>query len=418
VDHELIGIRERSTATITPQQYAEMETNPAFWRLVEDGILSVERTRRSACSLTATCHVGQAVIGKYVIRVQEKVPGSLAALLLFAERPDARLSDAESYMQESDVVLLALVDRFLDMVERYLVFGRRKAYLTGRYRGSLPAGKIKVPETVRLWAKGRHDQVKFERNDLSPHVPLNQIIGLALCVVDGILAGSLQNRRRRQRVRTNSMFFEDVGWQSLLRLPPRAVDRLFRQTPHDLGELLPLASLAKLFAMHFGTASLAFGEKTPFSWFVNLETLFEECIRKALMIVAPEHGLTVTDSSAVQRYVFPDKQIYRAEPDIVLWRARKPLAVADAKHKDLDRSPSNPDVYQLVAHAKAWGVTDSALIYPSTQITEEDIGASASGVKVRVFTANVGDLIASAQAVLSSFVVAAASSPGTATSGS
>jgi 5-methylcytosine-specific restriction endonuclease McrBC regulatory subunit McrC len=401
---EVIYVRERATASITPQQYAALEAAPAFWRLVEEGILSVERTRRNACSITATYHVGQAVVGDHLIRITEKIPGSLGALLLFASRPDAKIADAESYMQESDVVLFALIDRFLDMVERYLVFGRRKSYLTGQYRGSLPAGKIKVPETIRLWAKGRRDQVRFDRNDLSPRLLINQLIGLALCVVDGIIAGSSDDRRRRQRVRTNSMFFEDVGWQALSQLPPRAIDRLFRQHCSDLGDLVALGTMAKLFAMHFGTASLDLREATPFSWFVNLESLFEECIRKALNAVAPEHACAVTDFSAAQRFVFPEQRTYRAEPDIVLWRFRKPYVVADAKHKELDSSPSNPDVYQLVAHAKAWGVCDGALVYPGTQVSKVEIGAEAGGIRVLAFTANIGDLIASARYILSSLV--------------
>jgi hypothetical protein len=102
--------------------------------------------------------------------------------------------------------------------------------------------------------------------------------------------------------------------------------------------------------------------------------------------------------------VFPEQRTYRAEPDIVLWRFRKPYVVADAKHKELDSSPSNPDVYQLVAHAKAWGVCDGALVYPGTQVSKVEIGAEAGGIRVLAFTANIGDLIASARYILSSLV--------------
>jgi len=411
VGHEVITVRERSTQAITRQQTAGLEAIPAFWQLVDDGILSMER-RRAASSLTAACYVGQAVLGKYVVQITEKVPGSLGSLLLFAERPDARLSEAESFVQESDLLLLALVDRFLEMVERYLVFGRRKVYVVSRARRSMPAGKITVPETMRLWAKGRRDQVIFDRSDLSPGVFLNRIVGLALCVVDGILAGSPADRRRRERVRTNSMFFEDVGWQSLLRLPLRELDRLCRLNLREQGALASLGSLARLLALHFGTKSLSFGETSPFSWFVNLESLFEECFRKAMRIVASEFGVSVSDAAVAEQYVFPEQRTYRAEPDVVISRAGTRMAVADTKHKDFGGTPSNPDIYQLVAHAKAWGVSTAALVYPSQSITETSIGTAATGVAIKAFTVNVADLIRGARAVMSSLVPAGTVSRG------
>jgi len=145
---------------------------------------------------------------------------------------------------------------------------------------------------------------------------------------------------------------------------------------------------------------------------VNLESLFEECFRKAMRIVASEFGVSVSDAAVAEQYVFPEQRTYRAEPDVVISRAGTRMAVADTKHKDFGGTPSNPDIYQLVAHAKAWGVSTAALVYPSQSITETSIGTAATGVAIKAFTVNVADLIRGARAVMSSLVPAGTVSRG------
>lgn len=405
---ELLTVRERSSRTLTSRQWAKLEGDAAFWRLVDDRIVALEHTGRSTRSLRAYSFVGKAVLSECVIRIDEKVPGSLGSLLLFSEHPHAKLSDSPGHVTETDFILMAFVDRFLQMVERYLVFGRRKEYVTRGFRGAIPAGKIKVPATMRLWARGRRDQLYFERSELSPVNLANMLIGLALYVVEGILAASSEDRKRRERVRTNAMFFEDVGWQRLIRLPLREIDRMSRQL-HELSlELQSLVVLARLLALHFGTNSLSLGETIPFSWFVNLESLFEDCFRKAMIIAAPEFNLSASDAKIGEQYIFPDQRVFRAVPDVVVAAGRIPLAVLDMKHKDLDKSPSNPDIYQLMAHARAWEVRKAALVFPSNEFSETDLGMSRLAVAIQVFTVDIGDLLDSAKQVISSMSMSSA----------
>jgi hypothetical protein len=89
-------------------------------------------------------HVGQALVGDVLIRVQEKVKGSLAALLGIAESPVAKLTATTSFADREELVLYALIDRFLSLVDRYLSYGREKGHLTRQTRGGLPPWQAAV----------------------------------------------------------------------------------------------------------------------------------------------------------------------------------------------------------------------------------------------------------------------------------
>ena len=178
-----------------------------------------------------------------------------------------------------------------------------------------------------------------------------------------------------------------------------------------------LISLARLLALHFGVSTIVTNELVPFSWFVNLESLFEECVRKAISAAAAETGLRATDWKAAKRYVFAEERQYRAEPDIILWQGGKPLSVLDAKYKDLTgdggrQGPDGSDLYQFIVHAQAWGVDRAALIYPAAETTYTEFGEDASGVRVGFFTVDVRRLRESSVAILSGMTTVAARKAG------
>lgn len=399
-----IQVRERGSASIIRDDHRFLDDNAQFLRLTEGGIFSLEHSGRSVYGIRAGPHVGQALIGDVLIKVEEKVKGSLAALLGIAESPEARLIEATSFAEAEEIVLYALIDRFMSLVDRYLTYGREKEYLTRRARGGLPRGKTLMPDTMRLWATGRTDMVVFRYQELTPRTFLNQLIGFALHVADAVLV--LSEASRRRRVRTASILFEDVGWQELLSIPRANLDLRCADLRLKDPETKSLAVIARLLALHFGVATAVTNERVPFSWFVNLESLFEECVLKACAAAAREAGWRATAWRAAKRYVFASGKSYRAEPDVVLWRATSPSAILDAKYKDLvgaSTTPDNADIYQLIAHARAWNVTRAALVYPASETAYKSLGTDASGIEVGYFFFDISKPIEAGRAILKRF---------------
>jgi hypothetical protein len=100
------------------------------------------------------------------------------------------------------------------------------------------------------------------------------------------------------------------------------------------------------------------------SWFVNLETFFEEAIRN---VVQQLLGTNFTVESAQYRPPLFDQMLqrYRANPDIVVFDStRAAVAVGDAKYKDLIGWPSSSDVHELLAHAAAYRSSRAFYSFP------------------------------------------------------
>lgn len=387
---EVIEVRERSTTPIPPQHYRELEREPQFWALVDAGIVALERSRMSRYAVRAGPYVGQAVFGDLLLRVREKIDGALAPLLMFPAQPDVRLLEAESFVARTDLIIRALIDKYLELLGGYLRFGRLKVYEKTLQRSALPRGKVAVARTMRRWAAGRRDQVVYTVDGLSPRVLLNQLIGFSLHLIDPMIARA-DDAERRKRVRTAALLFEDTGWEALTRTPPAWINDAYTAAGYAISPLAGLASLARLFALHFGAATSASEERVKYSWFVNLETLFEDCVRESAADAASSRRLRVTDWRAARRFIFDHEQRYRAEPDLVVWDDRGPIALLDAKYKDPEIVPANSDVYQLIAHAQAWGVSRTGLVYPATEDTVKQLGDGPHGVAVYALTLNVLD---------------------------
>jgi hypothetical protein len=238
---------------------------------------------------------------------------------------------------------------------------------------------------------------------LSPRIFINKLIGFALCIVDRMLAclSEEEDHVRRRRIRTAAILFEDSHWQSLVSLPIVALDSLYADCTPQMAGIEGLAKMARMFALHFGVTASITEERMPVSWFVNLETLFEECCRRAIAVAADQEGYRVSDWRAEVHHLLPPTMLYRADPDIVVWEGTIPIAVADPKYKDLaDRQPANSDLYQILAHAKAWGVKLAELIYPSETTGDTPLGSSVDGIKVGAFFFDLRNPLESGRALL------------------
>lgn len=346
--------------------------------------MSLERTARNEYAIKAFSYVGSAQIEGRQIVIEEKIHGALAALLQTDTPLDARVIEVAGFVERSARVLEQLAHRFMLEVRSYLLSGRRKTYTAMRKVGGFPKGKLNIAGTMRLWAQGRIDQMTFTSDDLSADLPENRLIGLALANLDRALTSGASDLR--SQVRTAAVLFEDVAWPHLARQPLERLSELFNSAllnPH-LSGMRKLLGLARAFALHFGPGGVP-GEPIPVSWFVNLETLFEDAViavlrKEASFVLLP--SFRFSEGRGFGKTILTLPPSYNAKPDVVGCLGDEFLVIMDAKYKDPEGDPDQDDIYQLLAHMGAFGARVGVLIYPSDHFELRALGAAAGGGRI------------------------------------
>jgi hypothetical protein len=128
----------------------------------------------------------------------------------------------------------------------------------------------------------------------------------------------------------------------------------------------------------------------PFSWFLNLETLFEQAVRRRLHALVGK-GIGVHAGRSIRPAIFPALGIQRAEPDLVLGTAPEAV-VGDVKYKDWSGSADASDLYQLLVHARAFDANRCFLVFPSDGYDEVSLGRAVTGADTWLFAVDVRDL--------------------------
>jgi hypothetical protein len=188
-------------------------------------------------------------------------------------------------------------------------------------------------------------------------------------------------------VRTAAVLFDDVAWPRLIPLPLERLSELFdaTMTNPEVSELNKLLGLARIFALHFGPGA-ASSVQIPVSWFVNLETLFEDAFMTVLRQAAPRAlpNFLFREGRTFGRTVITSPSSYEARPDVVGCHGDAFPLIMDTKYKDLEKEPHQGDLYQLMAHMAAFGARVGVLIYPSERYDLRFLGRAGGESKIYV----------------------------------
>lgn len=392
---EPIEVRERSTVPLSESDYRVLEQSDAVLELVGLGALSLVRSRATPYGVRAGSLVGESVLdfGRRLV-IREKVSGSLHALLRWAVPYDFRSAPAPAFVDAGSPVLEVFAARFLDLLARHLQRGRVKEYGRIREQSSRPRGRIDLRRTIQLRSRGIATRVDHQRTVLHADILLNRLLALGLHAVESYVTVAGASVGLTSRARSLAALFDDVDVLGLQRQPRMAKSGAFESAlsdPRAIGDIADALSYARALVLNLGAWPLTEEHLVPESYFLNLETLFEDAVRQ----VATEAslGVEVSRGSHLQRPLFVDREaVYVADPDLVMsWPHARPV-VADCKYKDLKGLPDHGDVYQLVAHAQAFGSTTATLVYPGTDFAMQVLGTTVGGVAVTWATVRISHL--------------------------
>jgi 5-methylcytosine-specific restriction endonuclease McrBC regulatory subunit McrC len=384
----IISVRERGNSPVSPGDWKAISSDPTFWMLVERQIVGVSGASAGKFCLVGNCYVGRALVGGRTLEIREKVPGAFDGLVRLQAPTAPRIERAPSPVTPNASSTAPLISLFIRAARAYLSKAKKMAYIQVPEAGAIIGGRLDVVRTARLRARGIRHRAAFYRTVLTVDLPINQAVYAALREVERLALVSLIPAADLADTRALRLGLQDC-LQSVLSARRTDLAQIAStiagdsQQPPEIVEVAALAG-AVLDAAGFGGGD-AWDRTVPRAWFVNLENLFEKSLRNVLQqVVGP--SLQVTGPMDRPSLFEPQNGRYRANPDIVFRRRGTACAIADAKYKEFDSWPLATDIYEIVAHAAAYGATKAMLFYPSDDgFSARPLGRSRTGCDLWAF---------------------------------
>lgn len=385
-----LKVRERSSYGITIDEFNSLQTQPTFQGLIKSRVLGIGMRPDGSLELRASHYVGTVILENlWTITITEKVVGSTEGLFSFLSNARFKLPPGQTYASTDGAIFVHIVESFVEAVEKYVSIGRKKEYQLAILNTQRPSGRIMLRETIRFFSRGKQDRVSAATFNLSHDIYVNQVIAYCLAEIEVLANIHIRLKNILNRTRNSFLLFSDSNYHILKNTSDSIKANQLRSYLQktslqvELKEALEMAFPLLCGGGIFGNSNINFKNQTLF---FDLQFLFEHSV---LAVLKNFHGIVANSGSAFAQKLFgAGTNRYNCEPDLVVSdTSEKRLAVGDVKYKELESGfPDNSDVYQLLAHASAFQVSKSFLIYPSDNFSQRLIGRSANSIEVYIFT--------------------------------
>ena len=395
-----IRVTERGFEDVTREEWQALQRSDHFWRLVDQGILKPTLLPNGCARLSAFKWVGSAICGPLRIDCVEKVPGALASLMshsLHGLRAHPILGPSTSAPELFHVI----VGAFLATVERYMSSGLRWKYSQQVGVSSLASGRLRVPDTLRLRARGIRHKVAFDRTIIDRAIPLNKVIVVALRELEALHSLALASRSDLARARAAATLFTDAVDVDVLSRPrlhwiETGTSLLATTSDPTESDLLSL-SLAILSRAGIDHTQASMGD-VPIAWFIDLETLFERVVQSCSMTAI---GAGFSSEQPRGHFALPKAELLEVNPDLLVRSRGGQAVVGDVKYKNWSGASAAQDLYQLLVHAHTYNSKSAFLVYPSDAYEEVYLGNSSTGQRTWLFALDVTDIGAGVERMIS-----------------
>lgn len=385
-----------------PAIWPTLNASPEFWELKKRKLLEVVQDGPDVVRLRGTSWVGRAEVDGVVVSFDPKFDDALKALFGYATQSSFRVEDVPATLSDLGDLAVLLVRHLLTRGRAYFSTGGEYAYVERMEVGSVIAGRLDTPATVALRAQGLRHQAAFHRQAMTQDVEINRVLLAALRQIEildaelPLTAADLVRSRELARLLDDART-ADVLFGARERWIARARRVASGDGPPDRRDLAALCAVVLAHESFEREATSATG---PRAWFLNLEMLFEEAVRRVFAAARPSGG--ITKASGVTP-IFDLVAGYNAAPDVVFREMGLLRCIGDAKYRDWPGGAGtsmHAEVYQLLAHAKAYDASIAFLAYPGDSYEVLDFGASITGCHVWAFAFDLLDMQASANAAL------------------
>lgn len=307
-------------------------------------------------------YAGRLVIpGKFIIDVAELVPSTVASLTqIVASRHRWR----ETWTEVSSIRVApwtGIIKMFVDLLYLYVGKGIERRYLSYALDTSRPRGRINLRRTyLRHRSRGRVGVLACDVRVLTDDTPVSRVLLSAALRAESALAA---DGEMESLVKLRESILALTGATPQHRPDVRAARAHALGGDEDVRTILELADL-----LIAGVALLpegVGGPEQPVSVWVNLWVLFEHAIRTLVSECCRDADVHAGRGDGVQ--LLNDggngTDDLSADPDVVV-RSIGRVGILDAKYRRHSEGLQRPELYQLIAHANAYGASHAALVAP------------------------------------------------------
>jgi 5-methylcytosine-specific restriction enzyme subunit McrC len=328
------------------------------------------RFARDRLVLCAGDYVGLIPLNqRVVINVQPRLP--VRNLLRVVSRAKGRIHSLEFFRPEYEasefqapVFLQVIACSFLSQLRRIQKEGLLKAYVQEDTSTPPLRGRILFNRSAqRFWSIGLKHRADVSFYDLTPDVPLNQL----LCSAVKRILRQLQIARQVPRQLLRGLVeFEDVftelgireinpGDIASARLAARKSPNIAHREAAELAALILEGQGVKLPAG-------AGGVRLP-SFLLNMADIFESYIRESLKTHLSPPFQVMDGNREGSKSLFDEGAAPLATPDIVVYEGARPVLVCDVKYK---LKVEREDLNQVLTYALCYKVPKALVLYLSS----------------------------------------------------
>ncbi|MFD5482791.1 McrC family protein [Streptomyces hawaiiensis] len=291
--------------------------------------------------------------GTVQLHLRPKLPvRDLLFLLSYSPRDPWRPEPVDA--AESDELLPAVADLLARTARRTLDAGVLHGYRTVEEDLPLIRGRIRTADQLRRVGLPLPVAVRYD--DHTPDIAENRLLLTALH-----LAARLPGVPVRTRQALHHLAGHLTGVHALHPGAP-----LPRWTPNRLNSRY--TRVLRLAELVLSARSVQPDGHSPVAadgFLLDLPDVFERFLTVALGDVLARRGIRCAGQEGHHR--LDEARLVRLRPDIVLYRAGRPVSVVDAKYVFLDRAaPSTDHLGQLLGYCTALGLPHGHLVYAAT----------------------------------------------------
>lgn len=316
--------------------------------------LRVEVSRTpGAYEITADARVGVIRAGNVQFEIRPKIAMDRFFFILSYGVDPKLWRDLRIDFDEQDTVVEAVAPAFRLLVSRAIRCGLLHGYRTEEHTLPLVRGQIRFADQIRRH-HGRMLPVELRFDEFTEDVLENQIL---LAALDRLRRLPLRSVAVQRGLNEIVAAFHGVSLIEFHanRLPDVAFSRLNQHYE-------PAINLA-LLILRSTSLELAHGRSAGTSFLINMNTLFETFVHRALREKLRLSVKQFPRADDTRLYLDADRKI-RLKPDLSWWRGKHCRFVGDAKYKRIHADGVvHPDVYQLLAYTIATNLESGLLVY-------------------------------------------------------
>jgi 5-methylcytosine-specific restriction enzyme subunit McrC len=353
-----IALAEWRSGTLRDVNMAERDLRLAarLRGLPRDAQLDVQPAE-GGVAVRSTGAVGLVRFTNFEVRVDPKLPGDhvqLFRLVQFATGVEGLVQLAGSpRLHGADANLLDFIVELLSSAtDRILAAGMRADYVEREDDLRALRGRL-LPDRQELERFGLYDRVLCRYDEHEHDIPDNQLLALALA--HGSRIATLP--RVRRRARALAALLEDLcdPWALDIALGPEAFTYSRQNEYYRAAHVLSWMVLQE----EGPDQGLATGQARVRSFLIDMNTLFERFLERALRVALQPAGVGVEAQRSDSIFWRPDLRAHyaRVRPDFLLRRADRPHARVplDAKYKRYDNEKVDvDDLTQVFLYAYAY----------------------------------------------------------------